>query len=760
MPTTYTEISFLGVVFALRSTCNIVVPADAGALATVIGSGFSTKYPFWYTEVPGSVALLSNGIDPMQRWDGATGLMEVAGVPPPETAMTITIAGDYSAQAGGAFIYGLVRFYDAYGNFSDLSPIGLGSYGASSIHSVTRNPDTDGVTPAAVYGGVPNQITAADQTLGLGSLAIGPAGLVPKPTGAYALKVVGRQLLRNTPGQATTFYVDIDTRDLTSTTFNSYKNDAQLQAEEAVPLLDAAGGILANTHGFPPSWKAVTTSYLGRVFATTDVVYSIGSVVVTSYSKSVQGVGTNWPANFAGRSLFLSNPPAEYEIASVDVATQVITLSDAYNGPTDQFALYGIRPAATEWRLIYYTPSGEPESWPPTFALSLQDDGDEITGLMQLGSFLYILEHRHIYRLTFLTDPAVDGAIFLSSRRGCLNQRMWVQAENTAYTFDELGVHAFTGGNSLPISDPIQDLWRENSESRFVINWNADTSLWSSSYSATHTTVRFFVAMSGSRYPHHALCFNYRQNRWWIEEYPRPICSTNQMQIGATVRTIAGLDAGTLVSLDVGYLDGSRGIVPTTTGTVTATTPCSLTDSLAYFTDELINMPVVISQGRAKGQIRRIIQQTDGGTRLITSTPWNIKPDVGDTYQVGAINWHWRPGWFRFLDDSENSNARDIEVLFQPQTDGIADLEVFFDREEAPRVWRTSRKGTATVTAGDSKVEIDLTKEGGWGIFRMEGHSERFVSGDFYMSPKLSGFQHKEPVKIYRMSISGVNSEG
>ena len=760
MATTYHVTAQMTFVFAMRATARIVVPANPGDMNAVIGSGFSTKTPFWYTEVPGSVALLTNGIDPMQRWDAATGVMEVAGVPPPTTPMTVRIAGDYSAQAGGALIYGLVRFYDANGNYSDLSPIGIGSYGASVIHSVTRNPDTNGVTPAVIYGEVPNQITNADQTLGLGSLDIGIASPVPKPAGAFALKVVGRQLLRNTPGQASTFYVDIDTRDLTSTKFNSYLNDGQLQTQQAVPLLDTGGGILANTHGFPPSWKAVTASYLGRVFATTDVVYSTGNVVVTSYSKTVQGVGTSWPGNFAGRSLFLSNPPAEYEIASVDVVGQIITLTNTYNGPTDQFAVYGIRANVTEWRNIYYTPSGSPESWPPTYALSLQDDGDEITGLMQLGSFLYILEHRHIYRLTFLTDPAVDGAIFLSSRRGCLNQRMWVQAENTAYTFDELGVHAFTGGTSLPISDPIQDLWRDNSRSRLVINWNADTSLWSSSYSATHTTVRFFVAMSGSRYPHHALCFNYRQNRWWIEEYPRPICSTNLMQINATTRTIAGLDADTLVALDVGYLDGSRGIVPTTTGTVSKTTPCSLTDPMASFTDEVVNMPVAITRGRAKGQMRRIVKQTAGGTRLITDTPWNVKPEVGDTYQVGAINWHWKPGWFRFADDAETSNARDIEVLFQPQDSGIADLEVFFDRSEDPRVWQNSRSGTATVTAGRPEVEIDLTNPSGRGIFRADGHSERFIGGDVYFSPQLSGFQHREPVRIYRLTLSGCSSEG
>lgn len=757
-PVTHTEYCDLKLVFAIRATCNTVVAANTGDLNTVIGSGFSTKWPFWFTQVPNSVALMSNGIDPMQRWDSSTGIMEVAGVPPPLTELTLTIGGTYSAQAIGALIYGFVRFYDNYGNFSDLSPVGTASYGVSVVEPVDRTVTTIKSNPAVIYGGAPNQITGT-QAAGAGSTTIGIASTAAKPTGPYASKVVGRQFLRNTPGQATTFYVDIDTRDLTSDTFSSYNDDAFLQTQEAVPLLTSTGALLANTHGFPPSWKAVTASYLSRIFATAEQVYNVGNVIVTSGSTTVTGVGTTWPTNFNGRHLFISDPPGEYEIESVDVTNQTLTLSGAYNGPTDQFAIYGIRAPSNEWRLIYYTPAGEPESWPATFALSLQDDGDEITGLMQLGSFLYILEKRHIYRLTFLTDPAVDGAIFLSSRRGCLSQRLWVQAEATAYIFDQLGVHSFTGGNSVPISDPIQDLWRDNGQSPLVINWNADTSLWSCSYNATHTTIRFFVAMIGSRYPHHALCFNYRQNRWWIEEYPRPICSTTSMQIGSTTYTVAGTDSNNVVSLDVGYLDGTRGIVPTVAGFVDSATPCSLTDSSAAFTDEIVNLQVSITQGRAKGQSRRIIAVTDSGTRLALKTPWSILPDADDYYEVAAINWHWQPGWFRFLDDAESTNSRDVEVLFQPLDKGTADLEIFFNRSTTPRTWVTDRTGTATVVAGDPRVEIDLADEHGRGIFRMEGHKDRYIDGDIYMSPKLSGFQHREPVRIYRMTITGAAQE-
>lgn len=764
MGSAYYGTCFSSLIFSARATSRIVVASNAGDLNTVIGSGFSVRWPLWFTQVPNSVALMSNGIDPMQRWDSSTGIMEVAGVPPPLTSVTVKINGVYSAQASGALIYAFCRFYDEYGNFSDLSPVGAASYGVSTVQpsgqqTIPTTTSPPFPTPAAIYGGAPNAATGTGSNGTCASTTVGTALDIPSPTGPYKSKVVGRQLLRNTPGQATTFYVDIDTRDLTSTTLYSYNNDAFLETQEAVPLLTSTGALFANTHGFPPSWKAVTASYLSRIFATAEQVYNVGNVIVTSGSTTVTGVGTSWPQNFNGRRLFISNPPGEYEIASVNTALQTLTLTGSYNGPTDQFAIYGIRAPASEWRLIYYTPSGEPESWPATYALSLQDDGDEITGLMQLGSFLYILEKRHIYRLTFLTDPAVDGAIFLSSRRGCLGQRLWVQAEATAYLFDQLGVHSFTGGSSVPISDPIQDMWRDNGQSSLVINWNADTNLWSCSYNATHTTIRFFVAMNSSRYPHHALCFNYRQNRWWIEEYSRPICSTTSMQIGAITYTVAGTDANNVISLDVGYLDGTRGIVPTIGGTVSSATTCSMTDSLASFTDEIVNLQLSITQGRAKGQSRRIISVTNSGTRLTLKTPWNILPEAGDYYEVAAIPWMWQPGWFRFLDDAEGTNARDVEVLYQPLSEGTTDLEIYFNRSIVPRTWVTDRTGTATVTSGDSRVEIDMTDTHGRGIFRMEGHRERYIDGDIYVSPKLSGFQHGEPIRIYRMTIVGASQE-
>ena len=711
------------------------IAANPGDLNTVLGSGYSDRYPFQYATVPYGVVLLSNGVDPMLRWDPATGVLEAAGVNAPVTAPSLQVLGTPSTTP--VSIYAYVRYVNVNGNLSDLSPIS--DPAPTSVNPVTRAIYTNVPAPGAAYPDVPE-----------------PGDVYTDP---YFYKVARRQILRNTAGQAATFYVDIDTADLTTTSFVSDRDDQALQTQEAVPILNPDNSILANIHGFPPSTKVACVMQQGRAFLAGEVSYTEGNVITVNGSKTVTGVGVRWPASFAGRTLYITSPANEFEIKSVNVAAQTLTLVEEYSGPSDPFATYGIRAPREQWRLVYYSAALAPESWPPSYALSVQDDGDEIVGLMQLSSFLYILERRHIYRLTFQNDPAVDGGVFLSSNRGCLTQRLWVLAEDTVYMLDEMGIHSFQGGSSTPISEPIQDLFRDNSDSPLRVNWDSDPRLWHANYSETHGTVRFFVAMTGTSQPRHAICYNYRENRWWLEEYKRPITSSTRALIG-TVRTFGGTDANQIYAMDAGYYDGTRGVHGTLFNPCTGVEPCGLTDAAAQFQPEVVGLHVTMYTGAGKGQTRRVVGWDAAGTTLILKTPWTITPHVGDDYMLGAIHWQWRGGWFMFLDDAEAQSARDVEVVFTPLSHGVADLKLFYNYADEARVWSTARTGTASVTPGSSTVEIDLSDQAARGVFRSDGHRERYVNGDRFLCPQLSGFVHGEKLKIQRLSINGVEQEG
>lgn len=818
----FQQLPTITLVFSAQAWGRNILDGDPTLLKAVVRGDLTPGFPLNMIVVPGGLVLAANGIDPMLRWDGAKLQVQVAGVPAPDepigqvwlTAYFCNIMGDTTTSWSGGqdgfeqietnitgqifdyFAY--VRYYDEYGNYSDLSPISAPAiafipgyspplpdgYGINSIFQyytyssgtstggqvLVNATDIDDITGGTL---VNISILSRDQIVAdyaSFSIILTPLGMqgassvsqvtyldVPLPDGPFAGKVVGRQILRNTAGQASTFYVDIDTPDLQNTTFVSNNSDVSILANTPVPLFDSSGNSLANLGGFPPSWKSALAPFLSRVFAAVDGIYDEGMVQVTAGSAQVQGVGTHWPVTMVGRLLYVVGASQTYLIDAVDTVNQVLTLDVLYSDSSSIFAQYAIRPAPAEWRLVYYTPAGSPEGWPPIYALEIQEDGDDITGLMALASFLYILEKRHIYRFTFKDDPATDGAIFLSSQRGCLNQRCWVQAEDTAYMLDEQGIHAFSGGISQAISEPIQDLFRDDSPSPLRVNWNADQRYWHATYSEVHATVRFFVAMTGNRYPRHAICFSYRQQRWWIEEYHRPVCCSTRANVGIA-RVFCGIDHREMLALNVGWTDGLRTAGATVRGLVGYSSATSLTDPGANFSPDSVNLAVFMTSGISKGQWRRVIVASP--TRLEILTPWTIRPRSGDGYIIGGIDYQWRSGWFRFTDDTEMDNARDVEISFEPVSQGTMDLSLFFDHVEQPRSWSRSEDGSVAITQGDPVGIVDLTQKQGRAIFRAEGHLEQNVSGSRYISPELSGVQVSEPLRIFRVTINGAEGVG
>lgn len=799
-----------------------ILAGDPSLLRAVIRADLTPGFPLNIVPVFDGLVLMANGIDPMLRWDCQKLQAQVAGVPAPDspvgqvwlTAYISNISGNTTTSWSGGQngtenisteisgqnfdFFAYVRYYDEYGNFSDLSPISdpaiafipgyspplPDGYGINSIfqyytYSSGTIVDTRVLVNAVdildVTDGVqveitiltPPEIVADFATFQIALTPLGMQGAtavtqvtyvdVPLPTGPFAGKVVGRQILRNTAGQASTFYVDIDTPDLENTLFVSNNSDTMILANTPVALFDPSGNSLADLNGFPPSWKSALAPFLGRVFAAVDGVYEDGHVQVTANSTQVRGVGTRWPVTMTGRTLYVVGANSTYLIDSVDTVNQVLTLATAYTDASSLFAFYAIRPAPGEWRLVYYTPAGQPEGWPPIYALELQEDGDELTGLMALSSFLYILENRHIYRFTFKDDPATDGAVFLSSQRGCINQRCWIQAEDTAYMLDEQGIHAFTGGISQAISEPIQDIFRDDSPSPLRVNWNAPTSYWHACYSEVHGTVRWFVAMTGSKYPRHAICFNYRQNRWWVEEYHRPVCSSTHANVGIA-RVFCGMDHREMLCLNVGWTDGLRSPGATVRGTVGSSSATALVDPNANFSPDSVNLAIFMTAGISKGQWRRVVARST--TRLDVLTPWMIIPRPGDEYVVGGIDYQWRAGWFRFSDDTEADNARDVEISFVPVSAGTADLQLYYNHVEMARPWTRSVDGSVTITAGDPVGIIDLTQQQGRAIQRMEGHLELNVAGDRYVSPEISGVQVSEPLRIFRITLNGAEGVG
>ncbi len=743
-----------------------------------------------FVESTTGVLYTSNGFDPPLRWDGLTTQMEQAGLVAPTSVPTVSatgtggIVGDY---------YAYVRFVDRLGYVSNLSPISLkytapgatGSITAASnaspivVTSASHGLSTGAVVKITGVGGntsanntwtitkVDGDTFSLNNSHGTADYNGGGTWISGVLTITYANiqaptdpKVVRRQILRNTDGQAATFYVDVDTTDLSSSTFTSTQTDTFLAAGTAQAILDSSGLPLANLHNPPPNWKAVWCNHLDRMFAAVQYDEARGAVKVTNGSLTVSGVGTDWVAGLATRYLYVAGATSSYQILSVNVALQQLTLTSPYLDVTDSFGVYAIRPAPAERRLVYWTPAGLPESWPATYALSVQEDDDDITGLMQRGSFLYILERRHIYKLTFQEDPAQDGAIFLSANRGCINQRCWQLVDNDAYMLDEYGVHKFDATAQIePISTPIQEMFRPNSLYKFHINWKASERFFSVLY-RPQEVIRWFVALAGSYIPKHALTYNYRLQRWWLEEWRIGVGGALAGRIGLVPYAFLGTEARKVCALWEGTTDLADPTKGTLRGTVTSAGIISLTDTTANFPSTALNAPLVIVDGTGKGQVRKIVAQT--ATVLTVDQPWATSLDTTSIYQVGGVVWNYKGSWFRYSNSEEMADRR-IEVMFSPTAGACTiDMRTRTDFSGTPDKQQIamSFKGGAGVRslAGQQDMVIDTTKQTGIVQKLIPGHREMMSDGPRFSQLELAGATNTDLVAVFQITLDGLGN--
>ena len=482
--------------------------------------------------------LIANGINKVLRWDGVKTLAETAGVIPSSAAPTLTgssqgnILGTYQAY---------VRFRDRYGNFSNLSPISTAYTTNGQTGTITNATKSEPIkiTSSAAHGlingakvkisGVEGMteangtwfITVVDSTKftldgssGVNSYTGGGTWIAGQSIITYTAvavptedKVTTKQILRNTDGQTTTFYVDIETTNVGVTTFQSTKTDTQLQASTAVPLADADGNDLAiSFYSRPQSHKSVLCQHRGRMWMAGEINYREGAATVTLGSTTVTGIKTEWSLEMVGRTFYVVGDPESYTISAVNPVAQTITLSSAYTGETDPYAYYAIAPQRGERRLLYFSSANLPEAWPPTNSIAIEENGDDITGLVGQASFLYILERSHIYRLSFNENPILDGQVWLSAYRGCINNRCWIALANGIYMLDYSGIHLFDGNDSRVISKTIQDIF-ENRSDFFKINWKA-APYFHAVLDQQKTTIRWFIALAGSTLPQHAICLD------------------------------------------------------------------------------------------------------------------------------------------------------------------------------------------------------------------------------------------------------------
>ncbi len=736
---------------------------------------------------------VANGIDSVLRWDGYLSQFEEAGLDAPTSTPAVSGSG-VGAIVGEYYAY--LRFVDRNGNVSNLSPISA-VYNATNLSgTVTAATNASPIViTSAAHGlltgasvkieGVGGNTSAnntwiitvidansfsLDDSHGTASYNGGGTWTSGVGTISYSSlqagtdpKVYKRQILRNTDGQTTTFYVDVETTDLSSASLSSTRTDEELSAQTAVPILDADLNPSANRHDKPLDYYRFLCPHKDRLFSAGILEYNRGHLKVTNGSTTVTGVGTDWQETMAGRLLYVSGGDQTYEIDSVSESAQTLTLTETYTGATDQFAFYSIKPPPAYRRLVAFSEPGLSQSWPAINAIDVQETGDEITGLMTKGSFLYILESRHIHKLTYAISPIKDGAIFMAAERGVINNRSWVVVDDQAYMLDELGIHRFMGGNDVEhLSTGIQGLFRADEDSPWKVQW-AQKEFFFATLDRQRETIRWFVTLDGSRYPRHAIALQYRQTRFWIEEYPFPVGGACVGQMTHIPQAFYGAQHAKVLAAWWGTTDLVTPEAGDVRSTATSSATFSLTDTESSWpTTGIVNTSIGIVAGTGKGQRRRIVAVS--GTTLTVDSPWAILPDATSLYQIGGIHYKYRANWLR-LSRAETTAQRRFEMSFEPTVeDAVADLRFFADTQDHAEVQQTTisfdHGGGIATTKGKADMQVDLKRESGTVQKQLPGHKDHFITGKRWTQFEVEGETNADPVRIYHFLYEGVVPDG
>ena len=691
--------------------------------------------PECIVETSDGIVLSANGIDNILRWDGYASDASIAGVAPPyldyltaASGITTTEKPVLAGSGVGAFegtYFAAVRFVDENGNYSDLSNF------------------SDSVAVAGI-----NSFDYSN---------------LPVPTQP---SIVRRQILRNTDGQTDTFYVDLDTSDLSSTSLSSTRDDDDLATQEAVPLFDSSDVDIANVYGMPPNWKPFQVWHQNRMHFLGVQPYTHGSVRVQNGSTTVYGQGTEWPATLAVRFIYIDGATQPYSIESVDAVNQTITLTEPYEGDELRYAAYSIKPGSAEDNTIYYSEPNNAEAVPLRNSYTAPQDGEDVTGGMNFGSYLYILKRRRMYRLTTRNDPVTDGRVYLGITRGCVNNRCWVIANETCYLLDEGGVYAFSSDAlGEPASPQIQDFFRRDSFSSYRINWGAARSF-HAVHSPQEEIIRWYVAVGEDLYPRHALSYCYTLKRWSLDLVQIPIASSCLGQssgiagsfAGSQEQVYLGTRAGGVIGLSYDGLDGitkSQSV----RGKVSSSSTQSVTAN-GYSFAACVGATIAMVDGRSQKQVRVIIEVSGSTARI--DRPWDILPGFGDIFQVGGVPVEYLSRQIRYV-RSEAKAGRSAEYGYVP----VPDIDIpqtirgkVYDnyRDVAGVAGRRWDKGQSRYVSTTKDVEgfrIELNGPG-FALQQFPGGQESQQDGPKTMSIGFDGVAGPERIRVQSILLNGV----
>ena len=367
----------------------------------------------------------------------------------------------------------------------------------------------------------------------------------------------------------------------------------------------------------------------------------------------------------------------------------------------------------------------KPHYFPVVNAMDvLPEDGDEAVAVRSFDDKLVLFKQKHIYFLT--GEPTVGAAgiqvVPVSTSLGCIARGTIVISGAWCYFLSAQGIMRLNGNGvvePVPMSAPIRDSMRK------VLRDNPN-SLGFSCAGLEPTKNILRVAMPGVQETPEgsagtnatlgdgSAAFNdglfschLDTMQWAITPgvYIGAFCQGLRVNTGTShiPVLVAGTYDGRLIFFSDQAIDGTTPGSLTITGTATAGTTTTLTDSAATFrasgTDaSLVGMAIEITGGTGVGQ-RRQIADIPSATQLTIDSNWTTTPSTDSTYRIGLISWSATTGDLQLSDPSVWKALTSVRIgataaLTSPNTIDVAVDATDVDETGTGFTWAAGTLGT------------------------------------------------------------------
>ena len=440
----------------------------------------------------------------------------------------------------------------------------------------------------------------------------------------------------------------------------------------------------------------------------------------------------------------------------------------------------GVDTTGKEPNTLRFSEADEPESMPDVNELIIQSNlrsTDYITALIPYAGAMIVCQSRHSHRLTYVSQPLIDAAVFLLAYRGCINQRCWDIYDGRVYAMDDQGVYSLDPqGNVESLTLGLDDLWQgqidfSKREWFFV---RADRRL---------NVLRVSLQLRGdgqTKFPTRQLVYSFEYKTWWEERFPETLTAATDCRTSdGQVALVFGNSRGDLRQVSSGLTD----IADRAIDAVVVTNP-------GYGYKQPPKARALGGHGaefevgiNSDGQVTGIIVKQPGTGYTSKSLVIDPPPEGGRqasaecilaTGQIG-VHWYYKSGCFEYVTDTQTKQggqhqSRHCSVTYRP-TKGDCDLylQAYYNNAKYPRS-NVVRRDRGTGFVHSDVIPAAVLNMAATPLQEAEAHGvaralfsgrvlDDMMGTDRHVSIALSGQQDRTgQVAIHSVDIFGVNS--